>query len=266
MFRTRLISGIVLVILAIAVILSGKQVVFAVCALLSFIGLFEYYRVTGLEHTSLGRTGYAACAAHYLLVATGNERYTALFIIAALMVLMANYVFRFPKYRIEQATDAFFGVVYPGVMLSYIYYVRAMQDGKVLVWIIILSSWGCDTLAYCAGRLFGKHKLAPVLSPKKTVEGAIGGTLGAALLGFIFGMAFGRYMDEVTRPELVCAVSCGIGALISQIGDLAASGIKRDHGVKDYGNLIPGHGGVLDRFDSVIFTAPAVYFAIVFLL
>ena len=266
MFRTRLISGIVLVALAIAVILAGKQVVFAVCAALSFIGLFEYYRVVGLEHTSLGRTGYAACAVHYLMVATGWERYTSLFIIGALMVIMANYVLRFPKYRIEQATNAFFGVVYPGVMLSYIYYVRAMQDGKILVWMIFLSAWGCDTLAYCAGRLFGKHKLAPVLSPKKTIEGAIGGTLGAALLGFLFGMAFREKMDEVLRPELVCAVSCGVGALISQIGDLAASGIKRDHDVKDYGNLIPGHGGVLDRFDRVIFTAPAVYFAIIFLL
>ena len=141
-----------------------------------------------------------------------------------------------------------------------------MQDGKILVWIIFLSAWGCDTLAYCAGRLFGKHKLAPVLSPKKTIEGAIGGTLGAALLGFLFGMAFREKMDEVLRPELVCAVSCGVGALSSQIGDLAASGIKRDHDVKDYGHLIPGHGGVLDRFDSVIFTAPAVYFAIIFLL
>ena len=155
MFRTRLISGIVLVALAIAAILAGKQVVFAVCAALSFIGLFEYYRVVGLEHTSLGRTGYAACAIHYLMVATGWERYTSLFIIGALMVIMANYVLRFPKYRIEQAINAFFGVVYPGVMLSYIYYVRAMQDGKILVWIIFLSAWGCDTLAYCAGRLFG---------------------------------------------------------------------------------------------------------------
>ncbi len=266
MFRTRLISGIVLVVLAVGAIMAGKNVVFAVCVLLSFIGLYEYYRVTGLERSSLGMAGYAACALHYLLVATGNERHTALFIIGALMVIMTIYVLQFPKYRIEQATNAFFGVVYPGVMLSYVYYVRAMQDGMVLVWIIVLSAWGSDTLAYCAGRLFGRHKMAPVLSPKKTVEGAIGGVLGAALLGFLFGMAFGRYMHEVTRPELVCAVSCGVGGLISMVGDLAASGIKRDHDVKDYGNLIPGHGGVLDRFDSMIFTAPAVYFAIVFLL
>ena len=125
----------------------------------------------------------------------------------------------------------------------------------------MLSSWGCDTCAYCVGMLFGKHKLTPLLSPKKTVEGAVGGVLGAALLGLIFGAVFGSRMAEIVNPPAACAIS----AVISQIGDLAASAIKRNHNVKDYGHLIPGHGGVLDRFDSMIFTAPAIFFALTFL-
>ena len=96
-------------------------------------------------------------------------------------------------------------------------------------------------------------------------EGAVGGVVGSALLGYIYAYFFGAKMDEVSNPMVACAVACAIAAVISQIGDLAASAIKRNHGVKDYGHLIPGHGGILDRFDSMIFTAPAIYFAVMFL-
>ena len=113
--------------------------------------------------------------------------------------------------------------------------------------------------------LFGRDKLTPVLSPKKTIEGAVGGIIGAAVLGFIYASIFGHRMDEIGNPQAACAAACAIAAVISQIGDLAASAIKRNHNVKDYGHLIPGHGGVLDRFDSVIFTAPAIFFALTFL-
>ena len=104
--------------------------------------------------------------------------------------------------------------------------------------------------------------MAPKLSPKKTWEGAIGGILGAALLGFIFGTVFESKINEVVNPSFVCAVACGVGAVISMIGDLCASAIKRNHNIKDYGHIIPGHGGILDRFDSLLFTAPAIYYAI----
>ena len=175
------------------------------------------------------------------------------------MVLMSIYVFTFPKYGTEQITVAFFGIFYLGIMLSYLYQVRAMADGKYLVWLIFLSSWGCDTCAYCAGMLLGKHRLAPVLSPKKSVEGAVGGVVGAILLGIIYAAATKGGMVEY-------AIICGVGALISMVGDLAASAIKRNQGIKDYGKLIPGHGGILDRFDSVIFTAPIIYFLSVLLI
>lgn len=133
------------------------------------------------------------------------------------------------------------------------------------MWLIFLSSWGCDTFAYCTGMLLGRHKLAPVLSPKKSIEGAVGGVAGAALLGFIYASLFGASMAELDNPQAACTIACAIAAVISQIGDLAASAIKRNHNIKDYGHLIPGHGGILDRFDSMIFTAPAIYFALTFL-
>ena len=113
--------------------------------------------------------------------------------------------------------------------------------------------------------LLGKHKMSPILSPKKSVEGAAGGVLGAAALGALYGVAIQeKIADE--RVIVFFAVICGVGALISMVGDLAASAIKRNAQIKDYGKLIPGHGGVMDRFDSVIFTAPVIYFMAVFLL
>lgn len=265
MFTTRLISGIVLVILAILIVGTGGTLLFAVTAALSLIGMFELYRVVQIEKKAPGIAGYAAGIFYYGLLWFHKEEYIVLMAIMALMVLMAIYVVTFPHYKTEQVTVAFFGIFYLAVMLSYLYQVRSMADGKYLVWLIVLSSWGCDTFAYCAGKMFGKHKLTPLLSPKKTIEGAVGGVAGAALLGLIFGVLFGGQMEEIVSPAILCAIACAIAAVISQIGDLAASAIKRNHDVKDYGHLIPGHGGVLDRFDSMIFTAPAVFFALTLL-
>lgn len=265
MFAKRLISGIILVILAILVVGAGGSILFFATGMISLIGLFELYRVMKIQSNPVGVVGYITAISYYVMLWVQEETYITLMIIAALMVLMCIYVFTFPKYKTEEITVAFFGVFYVAVMLSYLYQVRVMADGKYVVWLIFLSSWGCDTCAYCVGMLFGKHKLAPVLSPKKSIEGAIGGVLGATLLGFLYGTLFGTRMEAVTNPQIACALACAIASVISQIGDLAASAIKRNHDIKDYGHLIPGHGGILDRFDSMLFTAPAIFFAVTFL-
>lgn len=265
MFTKRLISGIILVILAIIIVGKGGWLLYATAMLISLIGMFELYRVLNIERNPLGAVGYVTAVSYYGLLWFDGQDYVTLMAIAALMILMTLYVVTFPKFRTEEVTASFFGVFYVAVMLSYLYQVRMMADGIYLVWLILFSSWGCDTCAYCVGMLIGKHKLTPKLSPKKTIEGAVGGVIGASLLGFGFAAVFGAHLTEFVHPELSCAIACGIAALISQIGDLAASAIKRNHGIKDYGNLIPGHGGILDRFDSVLFTAPAIFFALTFL-
>lgn len=265
MFTKRLLSGIILVILAIIIVGSGGTLLYVTTALISLIGLFELYRVMKIEKNMLGMVGYLTAVSYYGLVWFDGQKYVTLMAIAALMMLMSLYVFTFPKYRTEEVAVAFFGVFYVAVMLSYLYQVRAMTDGIYMVWLIVISSWGCDTSAYCVGMLLGKHKLAPVLSPKKSIEGAVGGVAGAALLGFLFATLYGNRMTEITNPQAACTIACAIAAVISQIGDLAASAIKRNHDIKDYGHLIPGHGGILDRFDSMLFTAPAIFFAVTFL-
>ena len=260
MFKTRLLSGIVLVIILIATVGTGGGLLFGFLALISLIGLSELYKVVDVQNKILGLTGYLGAVVYYGILYTGQMQYVTLLTIAFLVVLMAVYVFSFPTFKAEQVMTVFFGVFYVAVMLSYVYQTRMLEDGAVAVWLIFLSSWGCDTCAYCVGMLIGKHKMSPKLSPKKSVEGAIGGVVGAALLTVIYGMIFKNAMGVTTQHVWIMAAISAVGALISMVGDLTASAIKRNYEIKDYGKLIPGHGGILDRFDSVIFTAPMIYF------
>lgn len=256
MFKTRLISGILLVIAALLTIISGGYVLFFTLLCISLIGMQELYKAMGIHEDRTGLleiVGYLGAVLYYISLLLGFESYGLMAVLVSLILVMFVYVFTYPKYHANQVMAAFFGVVYVAVMLSFILMTRNLPDGKFIVWLIFLCSWGCDTCAYCVGMLIGKHKMAPVLSPKKSVEGGVGGVVGAALLGVIYAAA-------TQGPVVEYAVICGIGALISMVGDLAASAIKRNQGIKDYGKLIPGHGGILDRFDSVIFTAPVIYY------
>lgn len=266
MFKTRLISGVVLVALALLFILVGGNLLLIVSAILSLIGLYELYRVFRIEWTPLGICGYLFTLFYYIKFAVPQIPFLLL-IMAFMLAILVIFVVRFPRYRAQHIMAAFFGVFYVGVMLSCVYQTRMLPDGGIfLVWLIFLSAWGCDTCAYCAGMLFGKHKMTPKLSPKKTVEGAIGGVVGAAILGLIFGAIFHGKMGIGGRQIVIIAIICAIGAVIAMIGDLCASAIKRNYKVKDYGNLIPGHGGILDRFDSMIFTAPVILYLSIFFL
>lgn len=256
MFKTRLISGIVLVVIALATIISGSWILFFTLLAVSLIGMRELYKVMRVsdEHvTVLELVGYLGAVLYYIAMKADFGNYGTMAIIISMILILFVYVFGYPKYHAEQVMAAFFGVIYVAVMLSFIYLTRSLPDGKFLVWLIFLCSWGCDTCAYCVGMLIGKHKMAPVLSPKKSIEGAVGGVAGAALLGVIYAAATQGKMAEY-------ALICAVGALISMVGDLAASAIKRNQNIKDYGKLIPGHGGILDRFDSVIITAPVIYY------
>lgn len=259
-FAVRTMSGTFLILIALVTFITGGDVLLSLCVLISLIGLNELYHVLHFQHTLLAIAGYVAVIVYYFLIRFSYEEHLMMYFVIMLMVFMAIFVFGFTSYKADQIFLAFFGLVYVAAMISYIYKVRMLADGVYLVWLIIICSWGCDTFAYLVGMLFGKHKLAPVLSPKKSVEGAIGGIGGAAVLGILYALIFKDNLGSITNPVISIGLICAIGAVISQIGDLAASGIKRNYNIKDYGRLIPGHGGILDRFDSIIFTAPVIYF------
>ncbi len=288
MFWVRLRSSIILIVLALVTMFAGGYVLLAAMV---FLSLMAYRELAGAAGVSVGEksgkkngleiVGIIGIIFYYLLLSLSMETEvipveTAILftLICVFMGGMFVYVFGFPKFQASQVMAAFFGFFYGPVCLSFIYLTREFgrgaagdkaETGLFIVWLILIASWGCDTCAYCVGMLLGKHKMSPVLSPKKSVEGAVGGVAGAAALGALYGF-FVREMVADERIVLFFALICGVGSLISMVGDLAASAVKRNAGIKDYGNLIPGHGGVMDRFDSVIFTAPVIYFMAVFLL
>lgn len=262
MFRTRLASGIVLMAVTITLMVYGGYPLFWVITAVSLIGLYELYKAVGMERTVPALAGYISSIITDLLLLKNEYEYLVMWIIFTLMVFMACYVVSYPRFNSEQITMLFFGIIYVTIMLSFVFKVRFVQDGHLLVWFIYIGAWGSDTCAYCVGKLIGKHKMPSKLSPNKTIEGCLGGVAGAALIGFIFAAVFYDNKDIWWQLPLIGAVS----SVISQIGDLAASAIKRNHDIKDYGNLIPGHGGILDRFDSIIFTAPVVYYLVEFII
>ena len=245
MFKQRLISGIILVLIAAFGLYMGGIVTFAMTLIVALIGYSEILKIYHIEKSSLAVIGYTGTILYYVALLFDLDQWTTAIIILFLIFLLGCYVVRFPKYKVDQMMAGFFGFVYVAVMMSFIYQIRELQNGGEFVVLLFLAAWGNDTLAYCTGMLIGKHKMSPILSPKKSIEGLVGGIVGAAILGALYGL----YL-----------IVCGLCGAFSVIGDLAASAIKRDSGIKDYGTLIPGHGGILDRFDSIIFIAPVIYY------
>ena len=260
MFKTRLLSGIVLVILALFLIISGHEILLFATLAISCIGMFELYRVFKMEKTVLAGVGYLAAIVYYCNLQWKFLPDLMILFMAFLILLMFVFVFAYPKFHADQVMAAFFGFFYVSVMLSYVYQIRTLERGLYLAFLVFLCSWGCDTCAYCVGMLIGKHKMSPKLSPKKSVEGAVGGVAGAALLTALYCFIFRSPMHLERGEIVILAVIAAIAGLISMVGDLTASAIKRNYDIKDYGKLIPGHGGILDRFDSMIITAPIIYF------
>lgn len=261
MFRTRLVSGIVLLLLALILVIAGGPILALSTCAVSIIGMYELYRVFGLEKSLPANLSYLVCAFYYGNLYFGWLRETMMIAMIYLILLLSVYVFSYPKYKAGQIMKIFFGLFYVAFCLSFIYQTRSIAGrGSYLVWLIFLCSWGCDTCAYAVGVLIGKHKMAPVLSPKKSIEGAVGGVIGSALLTGIYACVLRQALSVDTRGILLLSMTAAVGALISMVGDLAASAIKRNYEIKDYGRLIPGHGGILDRFDSVIITAPIVFY------
>jgi phosphatidate cytidylyltransferase len=139
------------------------------------------------------------------------------------------------------------------LILIYNFDLAGVQIGRKLIWLPILATWMTDTSAYFTGLNFGKNKLAPQISPKKTIEGALGGIIGSIIIVLIYG----SYLAINIKERILLGVLLSIA---SQLGDLVESSFKRDAQIKDSGDIIPGHGGILDRFDSLLFTLPLTYY------
>ena len=266
MFWTRLASGIVLVVIALLAMGFGGVPLAAILLVISLIAYRELTKalLCALREKALNGlelVGVAGILCWYGAVFfSGDSLLMLMCIVGVFMGLMLVYVVTFPKFQASQVTAAFFSFLYAPVMLSFVYLTRMCPQGIYMVWMILISSWGCDTCAYVVGKLIGRKKIFPVLSPHKSLEGCIGGVAGAALIGGLYGYFFVERAFPDQTVAWIIAFICAVGAVMSMVGDLAASAIKRNHEIKDYGHIIPGHGGIMDRFDSMIVTAPMIYF------
>ena len=275
MFLKRLISGIVLLGIAFAGIYFGGWFLWAIVLLLALTGTYEMYKALGVKDIAMSVFGYITIGSFFLIIMPIVSDEKRLMLGAGVFVLdflisMAGYVFTFPKYTYKQVFDVIIGAIYPGILISFLYLIRISDCGMLMCWMVFIAAWGSDTFAYLTGMTFKKlykvHQMTPKLSPKKSIEGGIGGLFFAGLIGFLFGLGFQKdiMIFDIYTP-VACALIAVFGGMISMVGDLAASAIKRNVWIKDYGNVIPGHGGVMDRFDSIIFAAPCIYYLIIIL-
>lgn len=237
----------------------GGYFLMAACIVASVIAVREFYK--GYEATGTRPAyvlAYAGIVILYVLeiAMPGNTSLIMLWMVLMVMGSMV-YGFKVNERRLEDMSATLLGIFYC-VFFPFHIVLIDRSEYSILIWLVFLAAFGTDIMAYFIGMAFGKHKLCPVLSPKKSKEGAVGGVLGSVLFCGIFAVIF---VPDMIGEVMAIAV---VGSVIAQLGDLSASAFKRQMGIKDYGNLIPGHGGILDRFDSVFFTAPMIYYCILF--
>ena len=258
--KQRIITAVVAFFVLLPVLIFSDTFIFplglAVCAVLS---VWEMFACVGLKNAWLFTAPmYVLGAAFPFLIRYLPDRDLLAPIAICAAVVWTLYaftvlIFSHGKYPLEAVFVASFSLFYIFIGFNAILFIHDCEPGgKYLYYICFLGAWITDIFAYFCGRAFGKHKLIPDVSPKKTVEGSIGGTLFCILVMVIFGFVVEKLVPEISANLLIFAVAGVLIAVVSQIGDLSMSVIKRKYGVKDYGFIFPGHGGVLDRFESVI--------------
>ncbi len=259
MLRTRVLSAVFGIPLVISVLFFRGLYLHIFVAALSLVGLFEFYRALYVKKIDANRMfGYISVAIYYIMLGLPIAFDRPGFIIAFSLMALFTIEIIVQKRNIMEISINIFGLAYIPFLFSHLLFIEKLKYGSIILWLPFLTAWFSDTSAYFTGVYFGKLHLCPKISPSKTVEGALGGIAGSIILSIVTGVIINKLGIEIRLIHFaVIGFLCGI---VSEIGDLAASYIKRYTGIKDFGNIIPGHGGILDRFDSILFTAPVVYY------
>ena len=265
---TRIISGIVGIVLTTYVVTFGSWLFALAVLLLAALAWHEF--CNAFSHKDLSLAYFSGMLGLFFLLGCawmGNSEELLAVLTVTLLLILSQMIFRHASFSVEQAFASSAGIFYIGISFIHLILLRyigegtgniltpagSFTQGEALLWLAFLGTWASDTFAYFTGFFFGRHKLCPDISPKKTMEGFAGGVIGTVLvtagIGYICSFSI-----------LHTAVLGVLIALTATLGDLVESSIKRYTGIKDSGSLIPGHGGVLDRFDSIMFTVPLVYY------
>ncbi|MBE6532367.1 MAG: phosphatidate cytidylyltransferase [Ruminococcaceae bacterium] len=261
--KQRVLTGILIFVMTVLLIIFSGYIVYPiVIATLCVRAVFELLRVMEVEKKlALAIPAYVFATVFPICAYFVDSDTTIIYLLALaaamfvyMLMLMGCGVFSRGKLPFVKIGEIFISVTYATVSFSSLSLMRYLdrEVGVFVIVLVFLVSWACDTGAYFTGMLFGKHKLIPEISPKKTVEGAIGGIVIATLAYLLYGFVLDKLIPEMSVNYIFLGVCGLLLSIFSQLGDLVASLIKREYGVKDYGRIFPGHGGVMDRFDSTI--------------
>lgn len=269
--KQRIITALVFGIVFIGAMLLMNTIIFPVfVSLISAIAVWEIEKAVGLKNKLIIAATITLSVIQPFFTHFGVDiPYSAVACIYVVLIFIFMLI-KFESTRFEQAVTAIFASVCIPYSFSLMIVFRDIDnyiegytkiDGIYLLIFAFFSAWMTDIFAYFVGSKLGKHKLCPKISPKKSVEGAIGGVLGAVLLNVLLLFVFNKFFFEAQSKLSYSAVVILsiVLSIISMFGDLAASTIKRNFGIKDFGNLLPGHGGIMDRFDSALFVMPVLY-------
>lgn len=266
----RITTGFIFMFVLILVLVLNNALIDSIfVALLSFVGIYEYNKCFKLKgHHPIPLVGYASCLGIFLLgenIDSSVKMNMVAIVLPILLVIMFGYiVVKKLEINIVDIAITIFSILYVPFLFSFIKILFLLPHGRIFAILAFTSSICTDTFAYEIGSRFGKHKLSPTVSPKKSIEGSVAGIIGSSVGCVIVSLITNAYF--ATEFNIIVIAIIGVVlSIVGQIGDLAASSIKRYCGQKDFSNILPGHGGILDRFDSVMFIAPILY-AFIYLL
>lgn len=259
--KTRILSAVILLPLVILIMAIGGTALYATLCLATLLGFYEFFRAVKMTEKTYAFIAGGHAILTYVFYWAGHMDYLYMLNILMILLMLVFYALKFPRVKMEDLAFTFFAIFYILFLMLSIAFVRdSGYYGHWMIWLIFVIAFGSDSSAYFVGVNFGKHKLVPNLSPNKTIEGAVGGLLGAGVIALIFGVIMYIYGPFTSGLEVGLMFVIGlVGSVVSQIGDLVGSAMKRHTGIKDFGKTIPGHGGILDRLDSILVTAAYVY-------
>jgi phosphatidate cytidylyltransferase len=263
----RVLTAVVLLPAVVFVVWLGGVWLYLLLGMASLLAMREFYQAMDGRFCKRHMLGYTAALAYFVLMYTVGALWAVATVLVGLMIYSQLWLIIFyGKVNYKEVATAVYGFLYIPFLLGFGLMVRDGDYGIFYIWLIFLAAMGCDTFAYIVGANFGKRKLNRGPSPSKTWEGIIGGVVGAGLVGIAVGFAVPAIFPGAPDNFVWLAPTATfIGAIAAVFGDLSASAVKRSAGVKDFGSIFPGHGGIMDRIDSILLVAPHVY-AIVWLL
>lgn len=257
--KQRIISAFFGIIVLVAVMLGGNVVFDVAVVFISSMAIYEVVTAIGLRRNSFMTIFSVLLPVAIMIVSHINREYIFSVVYLFIAFCLITMLFKHGKYTFNDVAKYIAASVMISLSFIHISFVRAFDNGAVCVFIVFIGSWITDTCAYFTGMAIGKHKLAPKISPKKTIEGSIGGIVGVTVIITAYTLICANIINMNVNICSIIVIGL-ISGVLSQFGDLCASIIKRENDIKDFGNIMPGHGGVMDRFDSFLFVAPAVYY------